>query len=366
MKYTLKKILFITPSLRSGGAEKNMVNTINMLDIDKFSITLLICGGENNYQHLLPSSLDVIYLSKSSVSKSYLQILKHLISIKPDIVFTSAGHVTIPVEIIKSLFYRKFIHVARVPTLPSNKLGTSIKSKVLSAISKYTYRAADYVIAQTDEMKAEIENVYGVSSEKVKTISNLINRQQIEELSNVDFDCFDQNKFNIVAMGTLYSVKGFDLLIKAIDLVKRKHHNVMLYIIGQEGTEKGSKLQLEQIVHDLNLEKQVLFLGFQSNPYPYLKHADLFVLSSRKEGFPNVVLESLATGTPVVATNCVSFDNVIIDGYNGFVVEKNNIEALAQGIIKGEKLERAEFTYENYDFNQWFNIILNNENTANN
>jgi glycosyltransferase involved in cell wall biosynthesis len=358
MKKNKTRILFITPSLRSGGAEKNMVNTINMLDIDKYSITLLICGGENNYQHLLPSSLDVIYLSKSSVSKAYPNLLKEILSLKPDIVFTSAGHVSIPIEIIKSLFFRRFIHIARVPTLPSNKLGSSFKSKTLSFFSKYAYKNTNYIIAQTDEMKAEIENVYGVSSEKVMTIPNLINRQQIEELSNVDFNCFDQNKFNIVAMGTLYSVKGFDLLIKAIDLVKRKHHNVMLYIIGQEGTEKGCKLQLEQIVHDLNLEKQVLFLGFQSNPYPYLKHADLFVLSSRKEGFPNVVLESLATGTPVVATNCVSFDNVIIDGYNGFVVEKNNIEALAQGIIKGEKLERAEFTYENYDFNQWFNKLI--------
>ena len=352
------KIVFITPAISGGGAEKNMVNTINSIDLKEFDITLIICGGDLKYLDLLPKYIEIKYLNRKTVSKSYFQIFKILIKEKPKIVFTSFGHLSLPVTFIQKIFFQKYINITRVPSLPSNKLGKSIKSKLLYFPIVLAYRNSDLVIAQTSQMKNEIEVLWKVPFSKIFHIPNIINANQIKELASHEHKFFDDTCFNVIAMGALYSVKGFDLLIQAISLIKITLPNVRLYILGKESIEKGYKYKLEQLIKSLDLEKHVFLIGFKSNPYPYLKNADLFVLSSRKEGFPNVVLEALTLGIPVVATDCVDFENIINDGENGYIVPKNNVQALAEGIIKGKNLNKMFFKQENFNFNEWFNEIL--------
>ncbi|HET8685246.1 MAG TPA: glycosyltransferase, partial [Methanosarcina sp.] len=130
-----------------------------------------------------------------------------------------------------------------------------------------------------------------------------------------------------VSIGRLEKVKGFDILIEAISLMKSKE--CYFFIIG-EGSEESS---LKEKVHGLALDNRIHFLGFKPNPYPYLKNADAFILSSRVEGFPNVILEALACEIPVIAVPAPGGTVEILEGCTGCKLATSvSALALAQAI----------------------------------
>jgi len=351
-----KKIIFIVPTLEGGGAEKNTINIINTLDTTLFEIILIICGGKDNYSQLLEVNTKIIKLNKHSVKFAVKDISKIIKTEKPSIVFTSAGHLTIAVILLKicRIIPNNFIKITRIPSLPSNGLAKSLKSKFVTFFISHMVHKSDWIIAQTDEMRNEIIEMYNTSSKKVKTIFNVVNHKQLLEMSKLEYSEYSNLDYNIIAVGTLYSVKGFDILINAISLLKERIPNIKLHILGREGIELDYKSELVLLTSKLNLTETVIFHDFTPNPYPYLKNADLFVLSSRKEGFPNVVLEALTLGTPVVATDCVNFGGIIFDGVNGIVVRKNNASDLAKGILECKDITLQETKFENFDYNGWF------------
>ena len=115
----------------------------------------------------------------------------------------------------------------------------------------------------------------------------------------------------------------------------------MLNIIGRDDGEEKSLLNLRK---KLNLEKNVHFLGFQSNPYRFFYFSDLFVLSSRREGLPNAVLENLYLKKPIVATQCIPYLSTLINhGKNGYIVPTENPKSLASAILNFENLTEQGF-----------------------
>jgi glycosyltransferase involved in cell wall biosynthesis len=134
----------------------------------------------------------------------------------------------------------------------------------------------------------------------------------------------------VVACGRLKPLKGFAHLIEALAEV-RKSVPAHLWIVG-EGDERAS---LERKIRRLGLQSCVRLLGFRQNPYMYMAAADVFVLSSLYEGFGNVIVEAMACGTPVVATDCPYGPREIIrDGEDGLLVEPSSAQSLARGILR--------------------------------
>jgi glycosyltransferase involved in cell wall biosynthesis len=135
----------------------------------------------------------------------------------------------------------------------------------------------------------------------------------------------------MVSAGTLEHRKGFDLLIDAMSKIVKENDKVHLTLLG-DGPEKEN---LRKQIKSLSLSDNVRLAGFQKNPFIYFSRADLFVLSSRYEGLPNAVLESLACGTPVVAFNCPGgIDEIIVNESQGVLVPVNDVQALAKAIKK--------------------------------
>ena len=114
---------------------------------------------------------------------------------------------------------------------------------------------------------------------------------------------------------------------------------------------------LKDLILRYGLESQVVLMGLKVNPFPYIKQADAFVLSSRKEGFPNVVLEALALSKLCVVTNCIDFTGIIIEGENGSIVEKGAASYLATGIKTIMDLDNSNvkpLQLNQFDYNKWF------------
>jgi len=172
---------------------------------------------------------------------------------------------------------------------------------------------------------------FGLPSQKVRLIQNPLDIKEIDRLKERDVsEKFNGERFNIVARGRLCEQKGFSCLIRALEKVNKEYSKAHVYILGKGPLES----KLKQLAKELHLEKKVHFLGFKNNPYKYIAHADLFVMSSLWEGLPGVLLEALACEVPIVSTDCKTGPREILqDGKYGELVSIKDSEALAEKII---------------------------------
>lgn len=351
---TKKKILFVGTSVTGGGAERVFINIINSIDAERFEMkVVLTCAPETTD---LRNDIPVTYYGFHHMRQSLRQLLSEIKHFRPDYVFTSHGTIAWTLPMIRLASRCPFRIITRVAVTPSEKFRVNRKSRIQELLSALFYPKMDLVIAQTQFMKNDLAERYHVSQEKIAVIHNIVDFKRIAALATESVPAeIIPGRYNLIASGALYSIKGFDLLIDAIALIRSRIPNLHLSILGEERYENGYRRFLEQKIATLQLQQNVRLLGHKNNPYPYYKQADLFVLSSRKEGFPNVVLEALSLGTPVVCTDCVDFTDIITP-HNGTIVRKNSAETLAKGILDMAASVRKPiaFSYRNFDYNTLF------------
>ncbi|MCA9400626.1 MAG: glycosyltransferase, partial [Candidatus Omnitrophica bacterium] len=186
-------------------------------------------------------------------------------------------------------------------------------------LMKATYRHADLVVPNSVMTEVALNKEFNVSREKLQTIYNPINTAAIYQssLEPVNHPFFNQPGYRtIISVGRLVPQKRFDRLIKAFAEVQRNHQDIRMIILGTGPLEE----ELKKIAKTMNVNDCISFVGFQTNPFAWMAKADIFVLSSDYEGFPNVILEAMACGVPVISTDCCSGPNEIIThGENGYL-----------------------------------------------
>lgn len=295
-------------------------------------------------------------LGKEHASTALPAVIKEVRRFRPQYLFTTSSSIGYMLIIAKYCMPRSIRPkvVIRCAVPPSESYFHGLRSQILRKIIRFTYCGADCIIAQTEFMRRDLMEAYGLQPDKVLHIRNIIHASFLDEKAGAFVpEEYNPHNYNIIAAGALYSVKGFDILIKAFASLDFHSH---LFIIGRARYENDYENQLKDIIHRLGLDNRVHLLGHKNNPYPYIKNANLLVMSSRKEGFPNVVLEALHLGTPVIATDCVDWTGVIEEGINGFVVPKSNIEAISKALIQAKtySLDTKKIKIGNYDYNQLF------------
>jgi len=347
-----ESILFTLPSLNGGGAERVMINIIKTLDQSKFDIKLLLVDKIGVFLDLVPDYVEILSLDIKRTRNALPALIKHINAIQPDIIFSTINRMNILV-LMASFFIPKTIKIyVREPSLPSaQKKYLPFSQRIWI---KFLYPKAYKIVAQTDEMADEIHQHFGIKKDKIITLINPIDKEFIDKsLQNIT-NPFDENYINLVAVGRLSHEKGFDVLIKAMSEVLKVDDKYRLYIVG----EGKDRVMLEELIKHFKLEKNIFLLGFHNNPYKYIKYANAFILSSRWEGLPNVVLESLYIGTPVVATKVVKLlEQLIEDGKNGFLVDLNG-EDFRQRLLCVKQLHANSLVSMN---NQDINKILDKD-----
>lgn len=350
------RICFVSPSTKGGGAERMQLNIMHSLSKEKYEITFINTGLDEKPQDL-KNNIHYIQYNKKNTRKSFFRLSNDLKRLSPEYVFTTSIVVAYLLQLVRFIFRLQYKLYVRIAVPPSESVHTNFKSRVLRLINSLTLKYVDTIIAQTEFSKSDIAKHYRVSLSKIQVIRNIIDKEMLNK-KGMEFNPSEilSVNYNIVAAGALYSVKGFDLLIDAMRHIIIVKPDVKLYILGDERYEIGYKIQLQKQISENKLDEHVFLLGYKSNPYPYFKKADLFVLSSRTEGFPNVVLEALYYGTPVVATNCVDFSGVIKEGINGYVVEKESVAEIKKGVINAiDNLKRLQVSnLDNFNYETLF------------
>lgn len=321
----ISKILFVIPSLTGGGAERVISHIANHIDRNKYKPELLLIFDTNHtYLENLKKDIKVHQL-KINQSKKYffLQTLVGIIKTQPDSVFMGLSGINALISPF-IIFFRKIKWIAR----ETNTVSLHVKNKRMLFLHRFFYKNYDTIIAQSQDMRTDLVNNFGIPSDRIKVINNPLDTNLIDKkLSEPVDSSFPTDRFNLLACGRLNQQKGFDLLIESFATIKNKD-KYHLTIIGKSESDEYTNF-LNGLVKKHKLENHVTFNGFQSNSYQWFQNADIFVLSSRYEGFPNVVLEALYCGTPVLSANCKGGINEIIkEGENGEVYsyELNNFE----------------------------------------
>jgi len=195
------------------------------------------------------------------------------------------------------------------------------------ALVRSTYRAADCVVTNSDQLAVSLRDHFGLPAEKLRVVRNPVDVEAIRSSAAELPDDVPPGPL-IVSTGRLVRQKGHDILLRAFAASRfRKSHR--LAIVG-EGPQRAP---LGMLATELGIADRIHFLGFRSNPWALMARADLFVLASRWEGFPNALLEALACGAPVIASDCRFGPGEMIDhGRNGWLVPPDDADGLREAI----------------------------------
>lgn len=352
------RFCFVVPDMEAGGAERVLVSFSRMLKEKGESVSFLSLGGDKGELRgwIENEGIAIYSLGYKHVLFSYCSLVKTLKQSCSDTIFVSSrDHVSLVLLFAKIIAKRKVI--IRVPTMPSNKLYNGIngfKDKVIAKLNNFTLKRANKIITQTDEMKLALLSKYkGLRSEQVFTLNNPVDIAFITRQAHLLPNPFSNNEVEFLTVGNVNIAKATDVLLEAFQIVRNQIPKAHLYILGRT-TSSFAKPLLEKYSSD----KTISFLGFIENPYPYIQNCNVFVLSSRMEGFPNVLLEAISLNKPVASTKCVEIVSQLIDeGKNGYTCEVDNQVQLAEAMVKASKLSNIQNHYQGTD-KEMFNRVF--------
>lgn len=327
-----KKILFIVPSLAGGGAERVLMNIITNLDNNKYDISLVLFEKKGHYISSVPSYVNVYDLNKHSrysTLKVIFLLSRILKKTKPDTVVSFLNYANLVTIISKILIFGKFKLIIGIRSHMSKKYVRGVFKRLAFFMYQKLYKYANCIIVNSLDSKKHLLQLFNLDSNLVQVIYNPLDFKIIDKQKNEVLNGILKDEY-ILAVGRLSDEKGFSYLLKAYNLIKEKT-NKKLVILGQGPNE----LPLKRLAKDLGIQERVRFLGFQNNPYQFMKNASIFVLPSLTEGFPNVLIEAMACGVPVISTDCPTGPNeIIVNGRNGFLVPPADPEKLAEAVLK--------------------------------
>ncbi len=314
--------------MRGGGSERVMSLLVRYLDRSRFTIVLLLLNKEGTYLKDLPDDIELVDLKAPRLRQAVVKLPFAIKKIKADVVMSTLSHVNIFMAMIRPFFSQKITFIARESSIVSVNNQNTPYPRLFNWLYKCFFGNFDRIVCQSNYMKNDLIKNYSIDEKLLTVIHNPVDIDRILHLAENDTKLYNTDKTNLLAVGRLGREKGFDLLLQSMVHLDKHFY---LTIVGE-----GNELEtLQQLAAKLDIADRVEFIGFQENPYQYMQQADMMILSSRHEGFPNVVLEANACGTPVVAFDCPGGTGEIIEnGLNGFLVKCGDTEELAETIKK--------------------------------
>lgn len=331
----LQKIVFFLNSLQGGGSERVMVTLANYFARKGHTVSMVLIFPVHTLVAELLPDVKVIDLHASRVSAGGLRFARYLRQANPDAILSTITRINgwaVLAHRLSRCHACLLLREATTPSIVLRQLSTR-KERLDYEIIRYLYPLADAIVVPSRGVWHDVMQIAPHLRSLLSVIYNPVIDSRLYSLSlePVEHPWFANPQTPIVlAVGRLVWDKGFDVLIRAFAVV-RECMNARLVILG-EGEERPA---LERLIHQLNLQEWVWMPGFEQNPFKYMRRASVFVLSSRREGLPNSLIEAMACGCPVVSTSCPSGPDEILEGGKyGELVPVEDADALAQAILK--------------------------------
>lgn len=328
----MKKILFLIHDLGQGGAEKVLVNLVNNMDRSKFDISVTVLfGGGVNEQFLKKDIHYRAVFQKNFLGNSHLMKLLtpkqlHKLCVKEHYDIEVAYLEGPSARIISGCEDKNTKLFCWIHSTMQTSKDVCVSFRSMKEAEK-CYNRMDRLVFVSEGVREEFKKNCDFKG-KTEVLYNTMESQKIIESSREDIaELIDDDTVNLIAIGTLKEVKGFDRLLRVVKKLKDNNYPVHLYLLGIGPMQKT----LEQFIAENGLQKNISLLGYQTNPYKYIAKSDLFVCSSYSEGFSTVVTESLIVGTPVCTVEVSGMREILGDNEYGMIVD-NNEDVLFDGI----------------------------------
>ena len=314
-----------------------------LLDMEKYDVKYVVIGTHlGEVVELLPkgSNAELIHI-RNIYDFTTCKIYRYLKKEKPQFVFCSLVYLN--ARVIKAATLIPGIKIIVRCNCAANRL-----TGITKLISKATYPKADIVIAQTERMKDELESLLHLSSDKVIAMHNMIDKELILKKTKDANSPYpqDENK-HFLWVGRFVKIKGTDVMVKAFIEAHKQNPDISLYMLGKYDETDEYYLSVKKLAEESGCSDGIHFVGFQSNPYLWMKYADCFVLSSRSEASPNALFEALYLGIPSVATLCTpNLNEIIEDGVNGYSVQVEDYVSLGRKMVDALQIKGASLIYK--------------------
>ena len=358
-----KDILFVIPSLGVGGAEKALVNLLNIMDYDKYNVDLFVFNHNGVFMKFVPEQVNLLSLPQDyldfsmSLRKSIKTLLKKrkLNILKDRIFFTKENYLKRKEKHIDQYNWRymkdsfgildKEYDVA-IGYLEKSSIYfciDNVKSKkkigfihsdynkigLDSDIDRKYFKYLDNIITVSKECAEVLKKEFPEYKRKINFMYNIISPKLIYDMSKEKIKLDNSNSIILISVGRLTNAKGYDMAIESCKKLVEKGYDIRWNIIG-DGEERTN---LEQRIKKNNLEDRFILLGIKENPYPYVRNADIYVQTSRFEGKSIAIDEAKILNKPILITNFSTVKDQISNGEDGLIVDMN-VDSIVKGLEK--------------------------------
>lgn len=333
----MSKVAFFLVSLSGGGTERVNLSLANELSQMGYQVDLVLVNKYGDFLNKVRDSIRIINFGKDRASGCIYDLTKYLRREKPAVLFTALPTLNI-ISIFANIiigFKTNVIPTEHMPVSIDAKMTHSIESKIAYKLYPLFYTFVKNIVVNCEDSARDFAKRYNwISKNKINIIYNPVASDElfrmVQEVPEIDwFRETNNNTPIILGVGRLTRQKNFHLLVESFAKL-RDECDCRLVILGK-GEDYDS---LEKLAKNFGIEKDFLMPGFKENPYSYMARSSVFVLSSIYETLPTVLIEALACGTPVVATDCFGVREILQDGKYGVIVKDATATEMTSAIKK--------------------------------
>ena len=340
------KILFVIDSLRIGGAEKSLITLLSLLDYEKYEVDLQLITRTGKFLSYVPQEVNICpstaweeYLAQP-LWKKLFQFSKAWTRIYTAFRLRTSKYIGREVDVfmwkttsphIKILEKKYDIAIGYGQYLPSFFIADKVNAKrkvgyvntliyppksLLNTLQQ-NFKELDLIVAVSQDAKHSIVNLFPELSNRIEVIKDSISKNNIERMAQEYAPLFpEEAKLKMVTVARLFDgAKGMDILLKTALYLKTQRVNYHWVVMGNG----GYRPQMDSFIREHHLEKNLILLGETPNPYPYIKHATLYVQTSRFEGYGLALAEARLLNTPIVTTAYEGWEMQMVHLKNGYV-----------------------------------------------
>lgn len=359
----MKKLLFVIESLVCAGAEKSLVNLLNTIDYQKYEVDLQLFSYGGEFEALLPNEVNLLpplkYFSCCSGRVESCTLGERIKMTAARLRYSAAirahklNNPQMAVEFWKCTHrcFDKPVKHYDVAIAYAQGTPTFYVADCISADQKFAwvnvsyrlkgkyrdyvsgvYHGFDKVVCVSESAREIFHEVFPEHQNKSTLIYDITNGDSVAQMSQLPSEAenqMNQGKWKILTVGRLAAQKGYDIALEACKILKERNIDFCWYALGRGSLEA----EIRKTIQEYGIEKNFVLLGTASNPYPYYKQADIYVQTSRFEGFGLAIAEARMLNVPVVTTRFDAVFDQMVDGENGLVVDLT-AQAVADGILR--------------------------------